>query len=47
MKSYGDEAADLHNKEMPKVASNHTVISVDSSHKKDKKLLSASVFKRM
>ena len=36
-KSYGDEAADFHDKEMPKVDSNNTcfaVINVDSALKK-------------
>ena len=50
VKSYGDEATDFHDKEMPKAGSNHTclaVIIIDSVLKKRIKLLSASVFNRM
>ena len=50
VKSYGDEATDFHDKEMPKAGSNHTclaVIMIDSVLKKRIKLLSASVFNRM
>ena len=49
MKSNGDEATDFHDKEFPKVGSNHTwlaVINVDSVLKKTWQLLSQSVFKR-
>ena len=38
IKSWGDEATDSHNKEIPNVASNHTslaVITTDSVFKKD------------
>ena len=38
VKSYGDEATDFHNKEMPKINSDYTcsaVINVDSGFKKD------------
>ena len=40
IKSYKDEATDFHNKEMPKVDSNHAclaVITIDSVFKKDEK----------
>ena len=50
VKSFGDEATDFHDKEMPKAGSNHTclaVIMIDSVLKKRIKLLSASVFNRM
>ena len=50
VKSYGDEATDFHDKEMPKAGSNHTclaVIIIDSVLKKRIKLLSASVFNRI
>ena len=50
VKSYGDEATDFHDKEMPKAGSNHTclaVIMIDSVLTKRIKLLSASVFNRM
>ena len=50
VKSYGDEATDFHDKEIPKAGSNHTclaVIMIDSVLKKRIKLLSASVFNRM
>ena len=49
-KSYGDEVAEFHGKDKPKVGSNHTclaLITIDSAHKKRRKLLSPSVFKRM
>ena len=42
--SYGDEATDFHDKELPKAGSNHTclaVITVDSALKKDKYYLQA------
>ena len=38
IKSLSDEAADFHNKEMPKTDSNNTalaVITIDSAYKKD------------
>ena len=38
VKSYGDEATDFHNKEMPKIDPDYTgsgVINVDSGFKKD------------
>ena len=50
IKSYGDEAIDFHDKQIPKMDSNYTclvVINLDSALKKIWKLLSASVFKRM
>ena len=40
LKSYGDEASDFHDKEMPRAGSNHTCLAVttnDSALKKDKK----------
>ena len=38
IKSYGDEATDFHDKEIPKAGSNHTSLAkttIDSVHKKD------------
>ena len=38
IKSYGDEATDIYDKEMPKAGSNHTcsaVITINSAFKKD------------
>ena len=49
IKSYDDDATDFHDKEAPKVDSNHTcllTISLDSILEKKLKLLPASVFKR-
>ena len=50
IKSYGDDDTDFQNKKIPKVGSNYTclaVILIDFVSKKKKKLLSASVFKRI
>ena len=48
-KSYGDEAAAFHNKEMPKAGSNHTCLAVtmiDSVLKKDENYYFQAFFKK-
>ena len=48
IKSYGDEASDFHDKEIPEMGSNHTclaVISLDSALKKDKNYFSQMFLK--
>ena len=50
IKSYGDEATDFRIKEISKVGSNYTCLTVtliDFVLKKDRELLSSSIFKRI
>ena len=48
IKSYDDWATGFHDEEMPNAGCNYTcltIMTIDSALKKEKKLLSASVFK--
>ena len=47
LKSYGDEASDFHDKEMPRAGSNHpclAVTTIDFALKKDKKTITGKHF---